>query len=105
MHDRLHFGASGKPLESQNIAPKWPKSTQNDVQNGVCKISVDFGEKVSPPGGPGDPPGGLRGSQMHPQDSPLGAQNRPNEASRPSECTQNNTANIDVSFEDPKVVK
>ena len=68
-------------------------------------MSVDFDEKVPPLGGPGDPPGGLRGAQMHPQDSPLGTKKRPNEASRPSECTQNNIANIDVSFEDPKVVK
>ena len=50
MHDRLHFGVSERPLESQNVAPKWPRSTQNDVQNGVCEISVDFGEKVPPPG-------------------------------------------------------
>ena len=45
------------------------------------------------------PPKGTR------QDAKKGARNRPNEVSRGSECTQNNISKIDVSFEDPKVVK
>ena len=68
-------------------------------------MRFDFGGKVLPPGGPGDPPGGLRGAQMALRTAPWAPRNRPNEASRGSECTQNNISKIDINFEDPKVLK
>ena len=39
------------------------------------------------------------------QEAKKGARNHPNEVSRGPERTQNNTSNIDVSFEDPKAIK
>ena len=92
-------------MGSQNGTPKWPRSVQNELQNGVCKIRLDFGEKMPPQGGSGDPRGSLMGAQMAPKRASWTPRNRPNEVSRASECIQNNISKIDVSFEDPKIVK
>ena len=100
-----HFGASWGPLGSQNGTPKWPRSVQNELQNGVCKIRLDFDEKMPPQGGSGDPRGSLMGAQMAPKRASWTPRNRPNEASRGSECIQNSISKIDVSFERPKIVK
>ena len=105
LQNQCHLGASGGPLGSQNGTPKWPRSVQNELQNGVCKIRLDFDEKMPPQGGSGDPQGSLMGAQMAPKRASWTPRNRPSEVSRGSECTRHNIANIDVSFESPKVVK
>ena len=44
--------------------------SQNELNNEVCKMRLDFGENVPPQGGPGDPQGGLMGPQMSPRRAP-----------------------------------
>ena len=105
LQKQRHFGASGRPLGSQNGTPKWFQSVQNELQNGVCKIRLDFDEKMPPQGGSGDPQGTLMGAQLAPRRASWASRNRPNELSRGSECTQNNISKIDVNFEDPKSLK
>ena len=85
--------------------PKWPTNTLNELQNGVCKMNVDFGEKVPPEGGPRDPQGGPMGAYVVPRRASWPSRNCQNEARRASECTQNDIWKIDVSCEHPKIVK